>query len=75
MAVQSIAKRTSARFSLAQGTDPDTGKAITKYVTLSGLASNPDGQKIMNVVNAAGPCLVGTVGTVETTEVKTLEEV
>ena len=75
MAVQSIAKSTKARFALNQGTDPDTGKTVTKYVTLGKLASNPDGQKIMNVVNAAAPCLVGSLGTVETTEVKTLEEV
>lgn len=75
MAVQSLAKRTSARFSLNQGTDPDSGKTITKYVTLNKLASNPDGSKVMAVVNAAVPCLVGSLGTVETTEVKTLEEV
>jgi len=75
MAVMSIAKRTSARIALSQGTDPITGKAVTKYVTLSGLASDPDGQKILDVVDAAAPCLAGSVSGVETTEVKTLEEV
>lgn len=75
MAVQSIAKRTSARLQLNQGTDPNTGKTVYKYVTLSKLASNPDGSKVMAVANAAAPCLVGSLGTVETTEVKTLEEV
>lgn len=75
MAVQSIPKRTSARFSLNQGTDPVSGKTITKYVTLSGLAPDPVGSKVMAVVTMAAPCVIGTIGAIETTEVKTLENV
>ena len=75
MAVQSIPKRTSARFGLNQGTDVVTGKQITKYVTIAGLAPDPDGAKVMAVVTAAIPCLIGSAGTIETTEVKTLENI
>ena len=75
MAVQSIAKSAKARLTLNRGMDPVTGKDVIRYVTLSGLAPEPDGEKVMNVVEAAAPCLSGIIGAVETTEVKTLERV
>ena len=74
MAVISVAKSTKARLVLTAGTNPATGKAITKNVYLSKLASNPDGGKIYAIVDAAAPVLNYPVSLVETTEVKTLEK-
>lgn len=74
MAVISVAKNTKATVSMTAGTNPETGKAITKRTTLSKLASNPDATKIMNIVDAAAPVLNYPVSLVETTEVKTLEK-
>ncbi|MBQ9565434.1 MAG: hypothetical protein IJU98_07605 [Synergistaceae bacterium] len=75
MAVQAIAKSCKARVILNAGTNPSTGKPITKNLYMSKLASNPDGTKIYNVVDLAAPCLLHPVSGVETTEVKTLEKV
>ena len=74
MSVISVAKNAKARIVLAAGTNPETGKAITKSVYLSGLAGNPDGAKIYSVVDAAAPVLDYPVSLVETTEVRTLEK-
>lgn len=74
MAVISIPKSTSAKMVLAAGTDPQTGRAKTKTVIFSKLASNPDSSKIMAVVDAASPVLTYPVTRVETTEIKTLEK-
>jgi type IV secretory pathway VirJ component len=75
MAVQAIAKSTKATIRLFAGTDPESGKALYKNVTLSGLRSNPDGEKVYAVVDAAAPCLAHTVSGVTTTEIKTLEKI
>lgn len=74
MAVLSIAKRASAKITLNAGTNPETGRAITRTTTLSGLAANPNGEKIYAVVDAAAAVLDYPVTSVETTEVKTLEK-
>ena len=74
MAVISVVKSTKARLVLTAGTNPETGKAITKNVYLSNLAGSPDGTKIYNIVDAAAPVLNYPVSLVETTEVKTLEK-
>ena len=74
MSVISAAKSAKARIVLAAGVNPETGRAVTKNVYLSGLAGSPDGEKIYNVVDAAAPVLVYPVSLVETTEVRTLEK-
>ena len=74
MSVIAIPRSTKARLVLAAGTNSQTGKAITKNVYLSKLASNPDGDKIMAVVEAAAEILAYPVSYVETTEVKALEQ-
>lgn len=74
MAVTAVAVRTSAKAFLSAGTD-ESGKAITKSVTLSGLRSNPDGVRIYDVVDLLAPCLAYPVADVQTTEVKHLEKV
>ena len=75
MAVTAVPYSTKATITLHTGTNPSTGKTITKNITMSKLRSNPDGQKIYNIVDAVAPCLAGTVALVKTTEVKTLEKV
>ena len=74
MAVISVAKSTKATITMTAGTNPETGKAISKRTTLNNLASNPDGSKIYAIVDAAAPVLNYPVSLVETTEVKTLEK-
>ena len=74
MSAISAAKSTRANLTLSAGTD-DSGKTITKNVTLSGLNGNPDGDKLMAVVDLVAPCLAHSVITVTTTEVKSWEKV
>lgn len=75
MAVTAVAKSTKATVILNAGTDPGTGKVINKRITMSKLRTNPDGQKVYNIVDLLAECVTYPVSGVETTEVKTLEKV
>lgn len=74
MAAVAIAKSARVNLTLAAGTDPDTGKAITKNVTLNGMASNADPTKISDVVDLAAPCLEHPVSGTTYTVVKSIEK-
>lgn len=72
MAVEAISKSARANFTLNAGTNPSTGKAIHKNITLSGLAGNPDASKVYAIVTALAPILEYPVGEVTTTETKSI---
>lgn len=74
MAVHAVVKSAKAGMILSTGTNPDTGKEITATVSLTGLNGEADPAAIMNVVDAAAPCLAYEVARVEYTVVKTLNK-
>lgn len=71
-----IATPKSAKMALYMpwGTDPDTGKTVTKSITINGLATNAQPTPIMNVVDLISPCMEHTVGEVDFTVVQTIEK-
>ena len=66
-------KSVKASYYLNGGTNPETGKSITKTITLNGLRSNPDASKVAAVGTLLAPVLLYPVSRMETTEVKTVE--
>lgn len=72
MAVEAISKSARANFTLNAGTDPSTGKAIHKNITLSGLAGNPDPAKVYAIATALSPNLAYPMGDMTTTETKSI---
>lgn len=74
MAAIAIAKSARVNLTLAAGTDPSTGKALTENVTLNGIATNAEPTPIKNVVDLAAPCLEHPVSVITLTVVKTIED-
>lgn len=73
MAVISVPKRSSVSVKLNAGTDPSTGSALLRSVSLSGVKPGAEGEKVLNVVDLLANVLAHPVTRVEQTEVRTLE--
>lgn len=74
MAAVAIAKSARLSLQLNAGTNPDTGKAIMKTVSIGGMASNADATKISDVVDLVAPCLAHPVAVTLYTVTKTIEK-
>ena len=74
MAVVAIPKSATMALVLSAGTDPQTGRTITKRVTYTGLDANIDNDDAYAVVTATATVLAHPLSRVETTVVNTLEQ-
>ena len=73
MSAIAVTKSVKARYVLNAGTNPETGKALSKNINLTGLRSNPSADSVAAVGGLLGPVLLYPVSRMETTEVKTIE--
>ena len=73
MAAILVTKSVKATYVLNGGTNPETGKALSKSVTFNGLRSNPSADTVSTIGGLLAPVLLYPITRMETTEVKTVE--
>lgn len=74
MAASFVARSARVSMTLAAGTDPVSGKAITKTLGFGSVATNADATALSNVVDLIAPVLVHPVSRSSYTVVKDIEK-
>ena len=68
-----VTKSVKATYVLNGGTNPETGKAVSKSVSFHNLRSNPSADSVAAVGTLLTDVLLYPITRMETTEVKTVE--
>ena len=74
MAAVFVSKSAKMTMTLNAGTDPDTGKTVTKSLTINGLATTAEATPISDVVDLIAPCLEHNVAGTTFTVVRDVEK-
>lgn len=74
MAAIFIPKSARVALTLAAGTDPVSGRALTKTTSYSGVATNAEATPIKAVADLTAPCLAHPISVITYTLSRTVED-